>query len=85
MDIAPPATMLFDEILTFIASSPSVDQIIAFEPSDTLTQRLHDLLDQNSDGNLTAEQREELDEFQRMNHFLKMLKIKARLRLAGEA
>jgi hypothetical protein len=78
MDIAPPATLMFDEILTFIASSPSAEQIIAFEPSDILTRRLHNLLDQNSEGHITSEEREELDEFQRMNHFLKMLKIKAR-------
>jgi len=76
---------LFDEITDFLASVPTAEQILAFKPSERLDQRLHDLLDQNSKDGLTAEERAELDEFLRMNHLLKMLKIKVRLKLAGQA
>lgn len=74
---------LFDEILEFLASTPTPEQIIAFKPSNELNQRLHDLLDRNANNSLTAEEKSELDEFMRMDHLLKMLKIKARQKLAA--
>ena len=81
MAVAPPHT-LFDEITDFLASAPTADQIIQFKPSEPLDQRLHDLLDRNSQGALTPEEQVELDEFLRMSHFLNMLVLKARLKLS---
>ena len=66
---------LFDEILDFIASSPTPEQIVEFHPSSRLQLRLRDLLDRNRNENLSADERVELDEFSRMNHFMSMLKI----------
>jgi hypothetical protein len=80
-----PISTIFDEITDFLASGPTSEQIIGFKPSEVLDQRLHVLLEQNSHDMLTVEGRAELDEFLRMNHFLKMLKLKARLKLAGKA
>jgi len=68
---------LFDEILDFLASTPTPEQIITFHPSDELQQRLRYLLDQNRNALLTQEERVELDEFSRLNHFMSMLKIRA--------
>lgn len=72
---------LFDEILDFLASTPTSQEIVAFRPSDSLQQRLRDLLEGNRNGRLTAEEQAELDEFSRMNHFMSMLKIRARKKL----
>jgi len=36
------------------------------------------LLDRNSSSTLTVEEQEELEEFSRINHFMSMLKIRAR-------
>ena len=77
MAVAQPDT-LFSEILDFLASTPTPERIIAFKPSDQLEQRLSYLLEQNGEDVLTAEERRELDEFLRMNHFMNMLKIRAR-------
>ena len=74
----PSRQVLFDEILDFLASAPSQEDIIAFRPSDDLQARASTLLDKNRGGNLTADERVELDEFQRMNHFMTMLKARAR-------
>ncbi|MBL8154349.1 MAG: hypothetical protein JNM70_09210 [Anaerolineae bacterium] len=71
---------LLDEITDFLAVAPTADEIIAFKPSPVLDQRLHDLLDKNSADLLSPYERAELDEFLRMNHFLTILKAKARLR-----
>lgn len=73
---------LFSEIIDFLASTPTPDRIIAFKPSDQLEQRLSDLLTKNRADSLSVEEREELDEFLRMNHFMNMLKIRARQKLA---
>jgi hypothetical protein len=81
MAIAQP-TILFDEILDFLASTPTPQQIIAFKPSDTLQERLDDLLERNRQETLMPDEREELDEFLRMNHFMNMLVIRARQKLS---
>ncbi len=71
---------LFAEIIDFLSSTPTPEQIIAFKPSELLEQRLSYLLEQNRKDYLTSEERTELDEFLRMNHFFNMLKIRARMR-----
>jgi hypothetical protein len=78
-----PSAVLFEDILDFLASTPTPEQIIAFEPSEALKQRLADLLEQNRHDALSEDQRAELDEFLRMNHFMNMLKLRARQKLAG--
>lgn len=83
MAIAPPLTM-FNEILDFLASTPTPEDIIAFKPSDTLSQRALYLLERNREDELTSEERIEMDEFMRMNHFMNMLKIRSRLKLANK-
>jgi len=69
---------LFDEILDFLASTPTPEHIIAFKPSESLQARASQLLDKNRNDALTAEERNELDEFSRMNHLMSMLKAKSR-------
>lgn len=79
MEITPVNTT-FDEIYDFFAAAPSAEAIIAFKPSAAADQRLHDLLDQNAQGNLTAEEHDELMAFLHINHFVKMIKLKTRLK-----
>lgn len=82
MFIAPSET-LFAEIIEFLASTPTPERIIAFKPSEQLELRLNYLLSQNRQDTLTDNERQELDEFLRMNHFMNMLKIRAREKLVG--
>ncbi len=83
MAIAQPPNLIFDEILDFLASTPTPQQIIEFKTSDALNERLHYLLDQNSHDRITPDERAELDEFLKMGHFMTMLKIRARKKLAA--
>lgn len=73
---------VLDEVLDFLVSTPTPEQIIEFRPSEALQGRVRDLLDRNRSGTLSTEEQAELDEFSRMNHFVSMLKIRARKRLA---
>jgi hypothetical protein len=48
-----PTDTLFDTVLDFLASTPTPEQIITYQPPEALQQRLSDLLDQNRAGTLT--------------------------------
>ncbi|MCC6801842.1 MAG: hypothetical protein IT319_03070 [Anaerolineae bacterium] len=78
-----PTDTLFDTVLDFLASTPTPEQIIAFQPPDALQQRLSELLAQNRSSGLSATEQTELDEFLRMNRFMSRLKLKARQKLAS--
>jgi len=84
MAIAPPQSRVYDEILDFLLSNPSSEQIAAMRPSSLMQERMTYLLDTNREGHLTPDERNELDEFVRIEHFARMLKIRARERL-GES
>ena len=77
MTFATPET-LFDEILDFLASSPTAEQLVQYQPPTALQQRLSELLDKNRSNRLSEDEQSELDEFLRMNRFMSRLKLKAR-------
>lgn len=82
MAVAQADSLIFNEVLDFLAGAPTPQQIIAFAPSEAVQDRARYLLDGNRGGTLTAAERAELDEFARINHFVSMLKIRARGRAA---
>ena len=75
------ASPLMAEVLTFLSTAPSAEDILAFEASESLNDRMGELLDKSREGELTADEREELAEYLRMDHFVGMLKIKTAQRL----
>lgn len=72
---------LFDEVLDFLSSTPTPEQIVSFKSSDELQSRIRYLLDQNRNEVLSDDERHELDEIHRLNHFMTMLKIRVRQKL----
>jgi len=83
MTVAQP-TLLIDEITDFLAASPAPQEIIAFKPSEILERRALDLLQRNRENRLSMQERAEMEEFMRMDHFMTLLKAKARLKLASK-
>jgi hypothetical protein len=81
MTVAYPP-MIFSEILDFLVTSPSLQEIIDFKPSQDLEEQLSYLLAQNKRDALSEEERLDLDAFLQLNHFVNMLKIRARKKLA---
>jgi hypothetical protein len=79
--VLAPVDTLFDEILEFLASTATPEQIVNYQPPLTLQQRLSELLDKNRANGLTETEQNELDEFLRMNRFMSRLKLKARQKL----
>ena len=74
----------FAELLDFMVSAPSPEQIIAFAPSAQIEARLTELLHKNKQGALSDNERQELDAFLQLNHFVNMLKIRARKKLHAD-
>ncbi|MBI5667266.1 MAG: hypothetical protein HZC41_04595 [Chloroflexi bacterium] len=70
-----------DEIYDFLTSQPTPQQIIAFRPSEESQERMSYLLEANRNGTLTEAETAELDEYMNIEHFMRMLKAKARQRL----
>jgi hypothetical protein len=73
---------VYDEVLDFLASGPTLEQILQFKASPTIQQRLRDLLDANRAGRLTPDERSDLDTFEQIDQVIALLKVRARQRLA---
>ncbi len=74
-----PENTFFDEVLDFLASTPTPEDILQFKPSEQLQARATYLLQQNRADNLSAEEAQDLEEIGRINHLMSMLKIRASL------
>ena len=66
-----------DEVLDFLVSTPTPEQIIAFHASDKAQERLRLLLEQNRSGDLTEQEKAELEEMSRVDHFFTLIKARA--------
>jgi hypothetical protein len=76
-----PVRTVFDEITDFLATEPSPQEIIAYYMPDDLQARLDELLDKNSEGDITPSEREELERFLNADQMFSMLKSKMKLKL----
>ncbi len=79
----PAINLPFDELITFLASSPSAEGIVAYRPPESLQARMSELLEKNRQDSLSQEEETELDEFLRMNRFMSRLKAKAKQHLSA--
>src|SRR6266498_1515324 len=70
---------VFEEMIDFLASGPTPEQIVAFKISPAVQGRLRELLDNNREEQLTEEEAAELDVYEQVNHLLLLLKARARL------
>ena len=73
MDATTPAA-LHRSILAFLASNPTPEQIAAFTPPPEARERLRSLLARGKAGQLALADEAELDEYERIEHLIVMLK-----------
>lgn len=76
--MAVAETPVYQEIYRFLASAPTHQEILDFRPTDATQQRIHMLLELNKAGRLSADEVAELDEFEQVEHFVRMLKLHTR-------
>jgi hypothetical protein len=71
-----------DEILKFMTSNPSLEEIVSFQPSKSFRDRIGELILASRSDELTEAEQRELEEYTRIQHFLAGLKRRAQKRLA---
>ena len=76
MDATRAATIM-DEVLDFLVSTPTPQQIIDFHASEEIQLHVRDLLDRNREGTLSDREKAEMDEIGQIDHFIARLKVRA--------
>lgn len=71
----PLPAYIYRYILTFVASNPTSEQIAAFSPTPEMQERLRTLVERSKAGELTEQERVELDEYEKIEHLVMMLKV----------
>jgi len=70
------------ELIDFLVGACDPEELINFRPSAEAHEYLYELIDREREGKLSAEEAEELNRYMALDHIVRMLKAKARLRLA---
>jgi hypothetical protein len=76
---------IFAVITDFLATNPSPEEIIAYRLPEELEERAHELLERNTEDELSPEEREEMFDFVRFDEMMSLLKLKMRLKLKRAA
>ena len=69
------------EVLEFLAGLPTPEEIVKLHPSKTLQDRISSLLEKNRTMGLTPEENQEWEQYQYLEHLVRIAKAKAFLKL----
>jgi hypothetical protein len=67
----------YQEVVDFIASTNPA-KVLVFKPSDEAKQRVSDLIEREKLAGLNKDETSELDYYMKIEHLMRMAKIKAR-------
>jgi hypothetical protein len=70
-------------VLDFLASRPTSKQVAAFGPTPEMVERLRALLGREASGEITPAEKAELDEYERLEHLMVMIKSDSLRHLTG--
>lgn len=76
-----PTRTVMDVITDFLATEPSLQEIINYHLPDPLQERAHYLLERNGENLLTPDEREEIFAFMQADEMIALLKAKLKLKL----
>ncbi len=68
----------YDEIIELIASGPSSQRVVSFEPSDSTKQRIRYLIQREKEEMLSSDEKSELDGYFQLEHLMRLAKARAR-------
>ena len=81
MTVGQRQLRVYDEIVRFLTSQPTVDEIVSYDLSSAGKLRVRRLLEAQRQGTISREDQAELKEFFRVEGFLDKLKARAQRRL----
>lgn len=71
----------YQEIVDFLTSGPTLEEIVKFQPSESTSIRARYLAKKRDTGKLTLPERDEWKEFARAEQFLEAIRARAKRRL----
>ena len=83
LGLRTPAHLAAAELITFLSSNPSSQEVRAYRLSALLQARVEALLEQNRQGTLGDDDAAELDEFMALEHVVRLIKIESSDTLAS--
>ncbi len=72
----------YEEFIDFIAAGPSSEHVATFRPSEATRRRVFDLVAREKGDGLSATETEELDQYLRLEHVMRLARARARRLLA---
>jgi hypothetical protein len=75
--VAVESTATYQEVLDFLVSQPTSEQILGYKVSESAQLRLQTLLEKNRETVLSASETSELDLYEQLDSLMTMLKIRA--------
>jgi hypothetical protein len=75
------ATRVYEEVIDFLASGASPEEIIAYTPSDGAKARVWELIQRKKASELSPEGDEELAVYAQLEHIMRLAKARARIRV----
>jgi len=81
MNLPKGSPTAYDELLDLLAETSLAQRILDFKASPETQARIDRLLEKNRNGELSLEESSELDEFERLEHLVRMLKARVRQNL----
>jgi hypothetical protein len=78
-----PPRRAYEEFLDFIASGTTPSSVLAFRPSESVQQRVTELIERSHDGTVSSQEQSELDDYLQLEHLMIMAKARARLKVPG--
>jgi hypothetical protein len=78
------SSSLRSEVISFLASQPTTEQMLGFRPSQATAQRLENLLARSKQNQLSAEAEAEMDDLCEVDRFVSLLKSQILLQGANK-
>jgi len=85
MTTSVKTTKVYDEIIDFIAAGTTPKSVINFKLSVAAQERLEDLVYRHKTGELTPEEKRELDHFLTLEHIMTLIKARAYIYIKAES
>ncbi|NJM72822.1 MAG: hypothetical protein HC862_23260 [Scytonema sp. RU_4_4] len=84
MNTPTQITKVYDEIIDFIAAGSTPQSVVDFQLSESAKERLEDLVYGHKMGELTPEEKRELDHFLTLEHIMRLAKARAYKYISAE-
>jgi hypothetical protein len=77
--------LAYEEIINFLAGGITSQKLIEFQVSETVKERVADLIYREKNNNISADEKSELDHYLMLEHLLRLAKAQADELLKEEA